>query len=94
MLMKLFSVFDNKARLYNPPFGFPETGQALRAFKNAANNREHGFGMNPEDYCLYQIGTFDDSTGLISHLDPMLNLGMASEFVLVVQEDSSNEVVE
>lgn len=62
MINKVFSVYDAKAKAYLPPFFLHEEGLAIRAFSNCANDPDHQFGQNPEDYTLFLIGQYDDIT--------------------------------
>lgn len=64
MLLKCFSVWDDKAKAFMAPFFYPEPGQAIRAFADCVNDPKHGFGKNPHDYSLFVIGTFDDGSGM------------------------------
>jgi len=80
MKHKIFSVYDSKAMAYIQPFLFPEQGQALRAFTDAANDPNHMFCKNAGDYTLFNIGAFDDASAQIISNDPPINLGNALEF--------------
>jgi len=61
MISKMYSVFDKKAKIYNPPVFLHNTGVACRAFGELANNPEHQYGKHPGDYELWEIGTYDDA---------------------------------
>lgn len=63
MIHKVFSVYDSAAKAYLPPFNAPGRGVAFRAFQDAVLNPESMFNKHPADYCLYELGTFDDSLG-------------------------------
>jgi hypothetical protein len=60
----MFSIYDEKAQAFLPPFILPETGMAIRTFGDCINSQEHQFGKHPADYTLYQIAEFDDDTGI------------------------------
>lgn len=77
MKFKVFSVYDSKAEAFLPPFFLPAVGQAIRGFTDAAGNLEHPFGKHPADYTLFQIGSFDDSTGFVTCDAAHVNLGTA-----------------
>ena len=64
MNQKLFTIYDQKSKLYCAPFCFAETGQALRAFVDTVNDPSTAINKHPEDYLLYEIGSFDDSTAM------------------------------
>ena len=60
----MFSIYDEKAQAYLPPFILPATEMAIRTFGDCVNSQEHQFGKHPADYTLYQIAEFDDDTGI------------------------------
>ncbi len=66
MKHKMFSVFDEMARCYLPPFCLPETGMAVRIFSDCVNSNDHQFGKHPGDYTLFELGSFDDSVCVVS----------------------------
>lgn len=69
MIHRLFTIFDDKAEAYLPPFVLPGKGMAMRVFGDCVNSKDHQFGAHPEDYTLFDIGSFDDKTGIIGELD-------------------------
>lgn len=79
MTLKVFSVFDIKADKYMTPFFMGATGEAVRAFKDLAMNRDSLVGRHPEDYKLIQIGEFDDSTGVVKTVT-QVSLGFATDY--------------
>lgn len=66
MKLHLFSVRDAKAEAFIPPFVLPNEAMAVREFTGCVNDRQHAFSRNAEDYSLYEVGTFDDQTGVIT----------------------------
>lgn len=76
MLHKTFAIFDSCAHAFLPPFNLPRSEMAQRAFADCINSKSHQFSEHPEDYVLFQIGTFDDTTGIFNNLEPVnINLG-------------------
>ncbi|QXP08398.1 MAG: nonstructural protein [Arizlama microvirus] len=63
MILSIFAVKDNKASCYNRPFAEINVLNAVRGLSVAVNNQESQIMHFPEDFDLYQIGTFDDVTG-------------------------------
>jgi len=63
MKLKVFTVRDNAAEAYLPPFYFNSKGQALRSFMDALGTKDHQFCQHPEDYALWELGEFDDANG-------------------------------
>jgi len=81
MLMKVFSVYDSAAGAYLQPFFMASRGQAIRAFTDLVNDGTHSFAKHADDYTLFELGTYDDSSGkLVSHDTPQ-SLGVAVEYV-------------
>ncbi len=61
----MFSVYDEKAHAFYPPWFLAQTDMALRVFSDCVNDKEHNFGMHPSDYSLFAVGEFEDSTAVI-----------------------------
>lgn len=65
MKTRVFAIRDEKAEAFMAPFVMPAVGLALRAFSDLVNDAGSSVGKHPSDYQLYQIGEFDDSSGLL-----------------------------
>ena len=63
MIKKVFTVYDDKSEAYLQPFFLDTVGQARRAITDCVNDVNHQFCKHPSDYTLFELGTFDDSTG-------------------------------
>lgn len=81
MMYYVFSVFDDKAEAFLPPFVLPKEAQALRLFSDCVNSESHQFGQNPADYSLFRLGTWDDSNGQYLLERTTHNLGNGLIFV-------------
>nr|UXQ88125.1 MAG: nonstructural protein [Microvirus sp.] len=66
MIHKIYSVYDSKAETYTPPFFQHREAMALRTFADCCNDDGHTFGKHPEDYTLFDLGTYDDDNGCIT----------------------------
>lgn len=75
MMQQIFTVYDDKAKAYLPPFFMPEQTAAKRVFGDCVNSKDHQFARHPADYTLFCLGYYDDSTGKLSELDAAENLG-------------------
>lgn len=64
MKLKVFSIFDDKAKVYSNPFFMPQSGQAMRAFGDLAVDNTKEIFRHPTDYSLYQVGEYDDASGI------------------------------
>lgn len=80
MILRAFAIYDVKAEVYNTPFFYGANGQAVRAFKDLANDKQTTVGRHPEDFKLMVLGTFDDGTGEFVSSDPT-SLGFATDYV-------------
>lgn len=80
MITKAFAVYDHKAEFYGVPFFMQQVGLAVRAFSDLVNDRDTTVSRHPADYSLFEIGTFDDSTGTMETIIPHRLLGHGSDF--------------
>ena len=63
MILRIFSVRDAKADAFLQPMFMQSRGVALRAFSDSCMDSSHMFNRHPEDYCLYELGIWDDGKG-------------------------------
>ncbi len=61
----IFSIYDEKAKAYLPPFFLPEKGMAIRTFSDCVNDADHAFGRHPHDYTLFYLGEWLDHDGVL-----------------------------
>lgn len=88
MITRVFAVFDSAAQAYLAPFTLPAKGMAIRGFTDAVNNDQTEFSKHPEDYHLFEFGTFDDNTGIYDlHAAPQ-PLGNGLEYVQNLKTDN------
>ena len=66
------TVYDSKAAYHMPPFFVKTKNEAIRAFKDAVSDSRSPFHSHPEDFTLFLVGEFDDSTGTITNYDATL----------------------
>ncbi len=67
MKFNMYSIFDTASGLYSRPFFTQSDGEAMRSFSDIAVDKEHPIGVHPEDYTLFRIGGFNDTTGLVNN---------------------------
>lgn len=80
MKIQIFSIYDSKAKVFSQAFFSPNIAVALRSFSVAVNDRETQLFKHPEDFSVFHIGEFDDDTGLLVPLLPVVSLGLAANF--------------
>ena len=79
--MKLFSVLDVKSKSYLKLWAEKSTVEAVRGFNVTVNETDTMFKRFPDDFCLMEIGSWDQATGILTPLDSPLNLGSARTFL-------------
>jgi len=79
MIQYICTVKDRAADAFGRPMFVPSTGVAIRSFSDEINrnNAENQLYNHPDDFDLYELGQFDDNTGLFAlHDQPkLLSLG-------------------
>lgn len=71
MKLIICSVYDSATEAYMRPWMAQAPAQALRMFQDEAVNPETPIAQHPEDYSLFQIGTFTDHNGEITPMEPV-----------------------
>lgn len=65
MILKMYTVLDDKTDAYLTPFFCRARGEAMRNFMAAVSDPEHQFHKYAADFSLWEIGEWDDSNGLV-----------------------------
>lgn len=81
MLHKIFSVFDSKVGSYCAPFFLKARGEALRSFIDTAQGKDSLISTHPEDFTLFELGEYDDSSAKFIIYDTPVSLGVALELI-------------
>lgn len=88
MKTNVYSIYDEKAQAYLPPFYFDHHGQALRAFQSSLKDKNSNISQYPEDYSIYHLGEFNKVSGKFTSLNEPKYLNRATDFVK--GEDNAN----
>lgn len=80
MLLSIFVLHDITAEVYTSPFFTSGQSVAKRTLKNMVETPGSTIYTNPEDFRLYEIGIYDDSTGTIDLYEEKLYVCRASDF--------------
>jgi len=62
----IVAVHDRQLKAFLRPFVANTIGQAVRSFSDEVNRAGSDLNAHPEDYTLWQLGTFNDHDGNIS----------------------------
>lgn len=82
MSLDICAVFDSAVGAYNRPLFFRSRAEAIRSFQDACANSENGFSAHAEHYSFWRLGTFDETTGVLTHLHEPDRLCGALDFVV------------
>lgn len=77
----VFAIYDSKAQFFMKPFNVRNKGEAIRGFADLANDQNTVVGKHPEDFGLFELGSFDEEKGLFDNKTAPESLGLAQEFV-------------
>ena len=80
MKLQMYSIFDQAAKAFAQPFFMHNDGLAIRAFQDNANSADSQIAKHPDQFTLYNIGTYDDQTGQVDTVDPK-SLGIAQTYI-------------
>ncbi len=83
MTTRMFSIYDIKTEIYHPPLFSLTVGAALRTFVGVFNSDDFEFGRFPDDFRIFELGTFDDVTGLLSPVSTPTFVAEGRELVSV-----------
>lgn len=65
-LQRIYSVYDEKAEEFSPPFYAANDRIAQRIVVESSKGNGSMLGAYPEDFKLYGLGTFDTNSGDIA----------------------------
>lgn len=80
MILQAFALLDTKTGIHHAPWFMAHFGAAIRAVQDLASDMDTVVGRHPADYCLMELGTFDDQTGRLEPCAPR-SLGTAVSFL-------------
>jgi len=83
MIMQIVAVHDRAAQGYARPVFVAALGQAIRSFQDELNRQDPNNEMNrhPDDFDLFHLGTYNDSTGKIESLEVPLQIAIGKQLV-------------
>lgn len=79
--MKMFSIYDSKGQFYDKPMFLRTKADAIRGWTELANDQKTTIAKHPADFTLFEIGEFNDLTGVVTMYDAKQSIGTALEFV-------------
>lgn len=79
-LDKIFVIKDEKSLSYGPPFTSMTRGSAIRDIQEGLSKGHAIWARHPQDFALYEIGSYSPSTGEILLYDQKNCLGLMQDF--------------
>lgn len=76
--MKMYAFFDQKAEAFMTPFFAPTRGHARRSFEDGVADDKSILSRHPEDFFLFELGEFEESSGVFTF--EKVSLGNGVEF--------------
>lgn len=74
MKLLAFTIFDNKALQYHPPFFQHTDAAAVRMLRDLVEDLNTTIGRHPGDYVLYGCGSYDDQNGQMWPEQPLRHI--------------------
>ncbi len=86
MKLLAFTVYDEKAECFGNPFFVSAPGQATRMFADLSRDKQTTVGQHPEDFTLYQVGTWNNSEAKFDNLTTPKFICKATDSILTPTE--------
>lgn len=90
MISRIYTIFDSKAQAYLQPFFTHNNELAKRIIQSCVTKEGHPFNVNPGDYTLFGVGTWDDETATTINHATLENLGNLMQFKSKLNEFTEN----
>lgn len=86
MKLVIVAVKDRATDSFNRPFFVPSIGAAMRSFQDEVNRvaPDNIMNQHPDDFDLYEFGTFDDSSGEFDLIHAPLQVCLGKQMRLPV----------
>lgn len=81
MIHKIFSVYDSKSEAYGMPMFLRSVAEAIRSFTDAANSSDSMLAKHPADFTLFELGEYDQLSGVLTPLNTPRSLGVLLELL-------------
>lgn len=79
MIYGVYSIYDKATKLFTAPTIDISDASAVRYFQQALADSSSVMNFKPEDFDLYQVGTFDVESGYLDCLVPPSRLFVGSD---------------
>lgn len=80
MLLRIFCMYDSKVQAYLQPFFLKHQGEAIRGLMELVNDPKTNLYKYPEDFTLFELGTYEDTKASFTLHNTPLSIGKAIEY--------------
>jgi len=81
MQWKVFTIHDSKSEIWGKPFYSQTTASGLRAFTDVVKDPQTEYNKFPHDFAIFEIGIWDDASGVMATYEAKKALGLAVEYL-------------
>lgn len=82
MIRIVVAVRDRALDAFGTPFFVVAVGQAIRSFGDEVNRKGSDLCAHPDDFDLYELGSFDDATGQLQSLGDPRQIAIGENLVV------------
>lgn len=79
MIYGVYAIYDSAAHVFTAPTIDISDASAVRSFQQAISNSGSVMNFKPDDFSLYQVGTFNVETGELEPFTPPSRLIVGSD---------------
>ena len=90
MILRMYSVYDIKSKIYHPPQFCHNTGHALRYFAMQFKETNSVMAQYPADFQIFEVGAYDDSTAEIQALQNPTHVANVDELLEAEKNDAAD----
>lgn len=84
-VLNVYAIYDMKGQFYGSPFTLLNDDLALRLVDQLLRNKSTDYCQYPEDFMVYCIGTYDNSTSVITSVSPRPVISFKTRFDYLVR---------
>lgn len=81
MEFELFVIYDAAKNIYSAPMAQYNDADAMRAFAHECMKADSVWNSHPQDFVMYKVGIYNESTGEISAFSKPERICAATDFV-------------
>lgn len=74
----VLAIFDTKAQVFGQVITAPNVPTVTRELQDMLREGNNTVAKHPEDFALYEVGSFDDETGQLGYKTPELLYKLSS----------------